>query len=33
MYFEQAGVENTERTLEVAFRYARDNHVKPKEFR
>ena len=28
MYFEQAGVENTEKTLEVAFRYARDNHVK-----
>ena len=28
MYFEQAGIENTEKTLEIAFRYARDNHVK-----
>ena len=28
MYFEQAGIENTEKTLEVAFRYARDNQVK-----
>ena len=28
MYFEQAGIANTEKTLEVAFRYARDNQVK-----
>ncbi len=28
MYFERAGIENTEKTLEIAFRYARDNRVK-----
>ncbi len=27
MYFEQAGIGNTEKTLEIAFRYARENHV------
>ena len=28
MYFERAGIENTEKTLEIAFGYARDNQVK-----
>ncbi|MGD0229690.1 MAG: pyruvate kinase alpha/beta domain-containing protein [Syntrophorhabdales bacterium] len=27
MHFERAGIANTEKTLEIAFNYARDNHV------